>query len=314
MNGNGRKCHHMIHDSVPYIVCGIAGKTDSGFWCCRSLVLRRFGGCAVTGGERARRHRWGLHHPPPTSYHHPTIHYHGPTGSRLPDAGVWGGGEQPAGSESSRWGGWRKQTWVKNVGGGVIGKIPTCKPPCRSVLTVVLTSEARLYRYLTCGGQSSNWWRISKSPGFLHLWKSLKVSGSETQDRLGWVAALISPSSESKIFLTQRDISIGSRDCFWDISTQAVKTVWLWLGAAPIWLGEPVSSCQKTSNRCKIYANTSTGQDWKWLRRREKKSGQDAKLLPRSTVDRPRTKDKAGQPDGSYTYLQFTQPDVLILI
>ena len=39
----------MIHDSVPYIVCGIAGKTDSGFWCCRSLVLRRFGGCAVTG-------------------------------------------------------------------------------------------------------------------------------------------------------------------------------------------------------------------------------------------------------------------------
>ena len=34
--------------------------------------------------------------------------------------------------------------------------LPTCKPPCRSVLTVVLTSEARLYRYLTCGGQSTN--------------------------------------------------------------------------------------------------------------------------------------------------------------
>ena len=60
-------------------------------------------------------------------------------------------------------------------------KLPTCNPPCRSVLTVVLTSEARLYRYLTCGGQSTKSWKS--------FWKDLhfveKVSGIETQGRAG---------------------------------------------------------------------------------------------------------------------------------
>ena len=36
-----------------------------------------------------------------------------------------------------------------------IVRLTTCNPPCRSVLTVELSSEARLYRYLTCGGNSS---------------------------------------------------------------------------------------------------------------------------------------------------------------
>lgn len=36
-----------------------------------------------------------------------------------------------------------------------VADLTTCNPPCRSVLTVELSSEARLYRYLTCGGNSS---------------------------------------------------------------------------------------------------------------------------------------------------------------
>ena len=79
---------------------------------------------------------------------------------------------------------------MKNVGGGVIGKIPTCKPPCRSVLTVVLTSEARLYRYLTCGGQSTKSFRqevSSKEERFA----SKKLPSIEAQGRLDvWTEAL----------------------------------------------------------------------------------------------------------------------------
>ena len=48
------------------------------------------------------------------------------------------------------------------------------------MLTVVLTSEARLYRYLTCGGQSTHRRRVGKICIVVE-----KVSGIETQGRLG---------------------------------------------------------------------------------------------------------------------------------
>ena len=41
-------------------------------------------------------------------------------------------------------------------GGAVTAELPVREPPCRSVLTVVPTTEARLYRYLTCGGPLSH--------------------------------------------------------------------------------------------------------------------------------------------------------------
>ena len=47
----------------------------------------------------------------------------------------------------------RCETMMRNVRSSRY--ITTCNPPCRSVLTVELSSEARLYRYLTCGGNSS---------------------------------------------------------------------------------------------------------------------------------------------------------------
>ena len=116
-----------------------------------------------------------------------------PTGSRLPASSLRGGA-----ATGVRWHrGRTERSRVRNVPERIIimvwtsqHALPTCNPPCRSVLTVVLTSEARLYRYLTCGGQSTKSFRqevSSKEERFA----SKKLPSIEAQGRLDvWTEAL----------------------------------------------------------------------------------------------------------------------------
>ena len=108
-------------------------------------------------------------------------------------------------------------------------KLPTCNPPCRSVLTVVLTSEARLYRYLTCGGQSTKSWKS--------FWKDLhfveKVSGIETQGRPGGLGHC------SRVSRVKQSESAESsvEDCLIGVS------------AAPTFALPPVPFCQTPTEK-----------------------------------------------------------------
>ena len=181
----------------------IVGETD-WLWCCRrwkrSRELRRWVGVARAWALHTGRHlaascwrtRWrgaklqqAITSPPSTTP--------GPTGSRLPASSLRGGAATH-GCEVTQ--GSKEQSRVRKVPERIImvwtsqHALPTCNPPCRSVLTVVLTSEARLYRYLTCGGQSSKSFRqevSSKEERFA----SKKLPSIEAQGRLDvWTEAL----------------------------------------------------------------------------------------------------------------------------
>ena len=78
------------------------------------------------------------------------------------------------------------------------------------MLTVVLTSEARLYRYLTCGGQSTNRRRVGKICIVVE-----KVSGIETQGRLGlgWGTAQGPSVSRVRWLLIAVKTAESSEDC-----------------------------------------------------------------------------------------------------
>ena len=183
----------------------IVGETD-WLWCCRrwkrSRELRRWVGVARAwalqhrsppGREllaykvewRGAKLQQAITSPPSTTP--------GPTGSRLPASSLRGGAATH-GCEVTQ--GSKQQSRVRKVPERIImvwtsqHALPTCNPPCRSVLTVVLTSEARLYRYLTCGGQSSKSFRqevSSKEERFA----SKKLPSIEAQGRLDvWTEAL----------------------------------------------------------------------------------------------------------------------------